>query len=239
MAKRRAVVLDRDGTLIDIVRDEETGAITTAFHPDHIRLLAGVEEGLRVLAGAGFVLAIATNQPGPAKGHFRREAVERTNRALVDLLAARGAPIASVAVCMHHPDGGPGGERALIGPCDCRKPKPGLLVQLVQELRLDASASWMVGDTSSDVDAGRAAGMRAGLVFAPNRCELCPLRAPAEAIAETAAERSPPPSSPQRAGSPGIVSKPTISAPPAKAALPDVTGATLLDVARKIAAFSW
>src|SRR4029079_14483964 len=102
--------------------------ITTAFHPSQIRILDGVLEGLRSLVDAGYVLAIVTNQPGPAKGHFGPDAVERTNAALVKLLADRGIPIARVDACMHHPEGGEGGDPALVGPCDCRKPKPGLLL---------------------------------------------------------------------------------------------------------------
>src|ERR1700694_3706046 len=99
---KRAVFLDRDGTLIDVVRDEETGVISTAFHPDHLRILVGVVEGLRALAASGYLLATATNQPGPAKGHFSAAAVNRTNDALVLKLAAEGIAIAHVAVCMHH-----------------------------------------------------------------------------------------------------------------------------------------
>lgn len=173
---KRAVILDRDGTLVDVVRDEETGVIVTAFHPDQLRVLPGVIEGLRELADAGFDLAIASNQPGPAKGHFSRAAVERTNDALVAMLAKEGVAIAKIAVCMHHPDGGPGGDPALVGPCACRKPKPGMLLDLQRELGFDPRASWMIGDTASDVEAGRAAGMRTGLLFDERRCELCPLR---------------------------------------------------------------
>lgn len=181
-AVRRAVILDRDATLIDIVRDEETGAISVAFHPDQLTLLPGVVEGLLTLQDAGFVLAIATNQPAPAKGQFSSAAVERTNKALVALLREQGIQIASVQVCLHHPVGGPRGDRALIGPCACRKPKPGLLNALIDTLGLSRGASWMVGDSPGDIEAGAAAGMRTGLVFAPNRCELCPLRAGASAL---------------------------------------------------------
>lgn len=176
MTPRKAVILDRDATLIDVVRDEETGAITTAFHPAQLRLLPRTIEGLRLLHEAGFLLAIASNQPGPAKGHFSREAVRRTNDALVALLAAQGLPIAQVEVCMHHPDGGPGGDPALAGPCACRKPKPGLLEAIIQQQSLERSSSWMIGDSRSDIEAGQAAGLRTGLLFAKNRCELCPLR---------------------------------------------------------------
>jgi D-glycero-D-manno-heptose 1,7-bisphosphate phosphatase len=169
-------ILDRDGTLIDVVRDEETGAIVTAFHPDHLRILPGVVEGLRALADAGFTLAIATNQPGPAKGQISAAAVSRTNQALVENLAAAGVTIAAVEVCMHHPDGGPGGDPALVRRCDCRKPAPGMLRALMQRLDGDPARSWMIGDGTADLDAARAAGLRGALVFAAGRCELCPLR---------------------------------------------------------------
>jgi D-glycero-D-manno-heptose 1,7-bisphosphate phosphatase len=172
----RAAILDRDGTLIDVVRDEETGAITVAFHPDQLRLLPGAVEGLRTLQDAGFVLAMATNQPAPAKGQFSADAVLRTNGALVALLAEKGVRIAATEVCMHHPQGGPGGDPSLVGDCGCRKPKPGMLLALLSRLNADPKGSWMIGDAAGDVEAGHAAGLMAGLVFTPNRCELCPLR---------------------------------------------------------------
>jgi len=174
----RVAIFDRDATLIDVVRDEETGAIVVAFHPDQIRLLPGAVEGMRTLAEAGFVLAIATNQPGPAKGQISVRAVERTNGALVDLLAQQGIHVAGVEVCMHHPEGGPGGDASLVMRCDCRKPKAGMLRALLARFDGAAAASWMIGDSQGDVQAGKAAGMRTGLVFATNRCELCPLRPP-------------------------------------------------------------
>jgi D-glycero-D-manno-heptose 1,7-bisphosphate phosphatase len=172
----RVAILDRDGTLIDVVRDEETGAVTVAFHPNQIRLLSGAVEGLRKLQDAGFLLAIATNQPAPAKGQFSADAVRRTNDALVARLADEGVRIAAVEVCMHHPDGGPGGDASLVQRCDCRKPRPGMLNAVLTRLGADRRASWMVGDSSGDLEAGRAAGVRTGLVFARNRCELCPLK---------------------------------------------------------------
>jgi D-glycero-D-manno-heptose 1,7-bisphosphate phosphatase len=172
----RLALLDRDGTLIDVVRDEETGTLTTAFHPNQIRLLDGVVEGLRLLVEGGYRLAIATNQPGPAKGHFSRAAVESTNAALVDQLGKLGVPIARVAACMHHPDGGAGGDSSLVGPCSCRKPKPGLLLELMKDLEARPERTWMIGDSTADIEAARAAGVRAGLLFPDNRCELCPLR---------------------------------------------------------------
>ena len=172
----RVAILDRDGTIIDVVRDEETGAISVAFHPDQLRLLTGAVEGMRALQDAGFVLAIATNQPAPAKGQFSAAAVQRTNDALVAMLAREGVHIAALEACMHHPEGGPGGDASLVGKCDCRKPKPGMLNTLMTRLGGDRARSWMIGDGSGDLEAGRAAGLKTALVFARNRCELCPLR---------------------------------------------------------------
>jgi D-glycero-D-manno-heptose 1,7-bisphosphate phosphatase len=187
----RLALLDRDGTLIDVVRDEETGTVTTAFHASQIRLLDGVVEGLRILVAAGYRLAIATNQPGPAKGHFSRGAVEATNAALVHQLGRLGVPIDRVAVCMHHPNGGAGGDASLVGPCACRKPKPGLLIELMQALGASPDATWMIGDSMADVQAARAAGVRVGLLFADNRCELCPLRSGPSVIPDCHAAKLP------------------------------------------------
>lgn len=169
-------ILDRDGTIIDVLRDEETGAVTVAFHPDHIRLLPGAVAGMRALEEAGYSLAIATNQPAPAKGQFSADAVRRTNDALVARLSTDGVHILAVEACMHHPEGGQGGDPSLVRACDCRKPKAGMLEALIARLGADRTRSWMIGDSVSDIQAGHAAGLKAGLVFATNRCELCPLR---------------------------------------------------------------
>ena len=159
------VILDRDGTLIDVVRDEDSGAITPAFHPSHLRFLPGVPEGLRALRDAGFRLCIATNQPGPAKGQYSVDAVTRTNHALVAELDKLGVAIAALEVCIHHPTGGPGGDPKLVGPCTCRKPLPGMLEQAMRRASLDPARTWMVGDSRADLEAGRAAGVRVGLVY--------------------------------------------------------------------------
>ena len=173
---KAGVLFDRDATLIDVVRDEETGKVVVAFHPNQIRLLSGAVEGLKLLRDAGYLLAIVTNQPGPAKGEISEGAVTRTNAALVDILAKEGITIASVAVCMHHQTGAPGGDAKLVKECECRKPKPGLLNAVMDDLELSREQSWMVGDSVSDIEAGLAAGLKTALVFSSNRCELCPYR---------------------------------------------------------------
>jgi D-glycero-D-manno-heptose 1,7-bisphosphate phosphatase len=154
-----------------------------------LKLLPGVIDGLRALRDAGFILCIASNQPGPAKGQFSAAAVERTNQALVTLLEREGLSIAEFGVCMHHPDGGPGGDPALVMRCPCRKPAPGLLLAAIEHAGLDPAQTWMIGDAPSDVLAARNAGVRAALVFPLNRCELCPLRGGPSVHADLVASR--------------------------------------------------
>ncbi len=172
----KLAIFDRDATIIDVVRDEESGALSVAFHPSQIRLLEGAVDGMRALQDAGYVLTIATNQPAPAKGQFSAEAVGRTNEALLDRLRQRRVQVAALEVCMHHPDGGPNGDPQLVRVCDCRKPQPGMLHSLLARFGADRALSWMIGDSTGDLQAGHAAGVNTALVFSPNRCELCPLR---------------------------------------------------------------
>jgi D-glycero-D-manno-heptose 1,7-bisphosphate phosphatase len=186
---RPGIILDRDGTLIDVVRDEETGVISVAFAPSQLRFLPGVLEGLALLQAAGFGFAIATNQPGPAKGQFSVEAVHRTHHALVAALAEQGINVSSVEVCWHHPVGSPDGAAELIGPCDCRKPKPGLLLRALRNGELDPASTWMIGDSVTDIEAAHGAHVRSALVFAQNRCELCPLRAGSPVVPDIVAPR--------------------------------------------------
>lgn len=142
---RAAVFLDRDGTLI-----EEVGHLGRT---DGAVLLSGVPHALRRLRDAGYALVVVTNQAGVARGYFAEDRARAVNARVAELVAAAGGPpLDGWYLCPHHPE--------LTGPCDCRKPAPGMLLRAARELGLDPTRSWMVGDHPSDARAGRAAGAR-------------------------------------------------------------------------------
>lgn len=157
MALRPAIFFDRDGTLIAAA---PPGLRSRAAHaPEHVALLPGAVDALRLARVAGYLVVVVTNQPGPAKGEYTRAAVAATNRALVDKCAHAGAALDAVYVCEHHELGGPGGDATLVRACDCRKPRPGMLLAAARDLAIDLDRSALVGDSDRDAGAARAAGV--------------------------------------------------------------------------------
>ncbi len=147
-----AVFLDRDGTLI-----EEVGYAT---RPEDIRILGGVAKALAALAQAGYRLIVVTNQSAIARGMLTEEDLHRFHEALDDRLDLLGARVDAYYACPHHPDPGDTSRPDLAVECDCRKPKPGLLLRAAEDFDIDLAASWLVGDTWRDIGAGQAAGVR-------------------------------------------------------------------------------
>jgi len=168
----RAAFLDRDGVLTEILRDAELGILYTAFHPGQLRPTRDAAALVKRLRSAGYQCIVVSNQPGPAKGHFTVAGLERMNARLRELF-----DLDAVYTCPHHPEGGPGGDPALTGPCECRKPKPGMILQAARERGIELARSVMIGDSLDDVRAGKAAGVRTVLING-GRCELCPNRGP-------------------------------------------------------------
>jgi D,D-heptose 1,7-bisphosphate phosphatase len=145
--RRRAVFLDRDGTL-----NVDREYVRT---PEEVELIPNAAEGARMLAGAGFVLVVVSNQSGIARGFFTELEADAVDQRLAELLAAQGVIITASYRCPHLPDG-PLPEYAIA--CDCRKPLPGLIVRAAADLSLDLNRSWAIGDRPRDVAAGAAAG---------------------------------------------------------------------------------
>lgn len=149
-----AVFIDRDGTLT-----EEVGYVN---HPTRLRLLPRSAEAIRRLNRSGLKAVMVTNQSGVARGYFSEEVLQAVNATLVSQLKAEGAYLDGLYVCVHHPTAGAPPYRAV---CECRKPKPGLIMRAAADLGLDLSRSWAVGDKISDVLAGQRAGTRSILVL--------------------------------------------------------------------------
>ncbi|HUU91417.1 MAG TPA: HAD family hydrolase [Phycisphaerae bacterium] len=147
-----AVFLDRDGTLID-----EVGF---ASRPEQIRILGGAARALADLARAGYRLIVVTNQSGLARGLLTEEALERFHEALDAQLDMLGVHLDAYYVCPHHPDLRDSPRPDLVVECQCRKPKPGLILRAADDFDIDLAASWMVGDTWRDIAAGQAAGVK-------------------------------------------------------------------------------
>jgi D-glycero-D-manno-heptose 1,7-bisphosphate phosphatase len=147
------VFLDRDGTLI-----EEIGYLDRL---DRLALFPYTTDAVRLLNRAGFAVVVVTNQAGIARGLVDESFVAAAHRYISDRLAAGGASIEKYYVCPHHPDGT---VAALRQQCECRKPRPGMLLRAAAELKLDLSRSFSVGDRLHDVEAAEAAGAQGVLV---------------------------------------------------------------------------
>lgn len=151
--RRPAVFLDRDGTL--------TEPRHYPSRPEDLVLQQGIGPPLHALQHAGFALIVVTNQSGLARGLISEAAIAPMHRRLRELLARHRVQLDGIYLCPHHPDGAV--PRFSIA-CSCRKPAPGMLHRAADDLGCDLSASWMVGDSVCDVDAGRRAGTRTALV---------------------------------------------------------------------------
>ena len=140
--RKRAAFLDRDGTVI-IERDY-------LADPDGVELVSGAVEALRALRDAGFDLIVVTNQSGIARGLYAESDFRAVQKRLDDILVDAGVPLTAVYFCPHHPDH--------TGPCDCRKPNPGMYLQAAEEHQIDLGRSVYIGDRLKDVSAAASFG---------------------------------------------------------------------------------
>jgi D-glycero-D-manno-heptose 1,7-bisphosphate phosphatase len=157
---KRAVFLDKDGTLIDDI------AYNT--DPRRITLCAGAGAALRLLARLDYRIFVISNQDGVAHGHFPEAALEPVRHRLVDLLCREQLDLDGFYYCPHHPQGT---VAAYALACLCRKPMPGMLLLAAREHEIDLHESWMIGDILHDVEAGNRAGCRTVLIDSGNETE--------------------------------------------------------------------
>jgi D-glycero-D-manno-heptose 1,7-bisphosphate phosphatase len=162
--RSQAVFLDRDGTINEAVPDADSGMPESPLRVEDVRLLPGAAAAAKVLSQAGYALVCASNQPAAAKGKATVEQLLAVHDRVVEDLAREGLQLDASYLCLHHPEGV---VADLAGECNCRKPRPGMLLQAAVTLDLDLGSSWMLGDTDTDVEAGRAAGCRTALIEYP------------------------------------------------------------------------
>lgn len=149
--RQRAIFLDRDGTL-----NQDVGFLKAI---EDMSLLPKVPETIKLINESGYLAIVITNQPVIARGEVSFEMLNEIHNKMETLLADKGAYLDDIFFCPHHPDRGFEGEiRSLKIECECRKPKPGLLLEAAEKYNIDLKQSWMIGDHERDIEAGRAAG---------------------------------------------------------------------------------
>ena len=155
--KQRAIFLDRDGTInkyVGFLRDI-----------DDFTLEDGVTKAIKKMNELGYLVIVVTNQPVIARGEVTFDELRQIHQKMQVLLGKEGAYLDGIYVCPHHPDSGfPGEIKELKIECDCRKPKPGMLLQAAKDFNIDLENSWMVGDSQNDILAGQNAGCHTCLV---------------------------------------------------------------------------
>lgn len=157
--KQKAVFLDRDGTI-----NKYIGFLRNI---DDFELLNGVASAIKEINASGYLAIVVTNQPVIARGEVSFEELQEIHNKMETLLGEQGAYLDGIYFCPHHPHKGYEGERPELKiECDCRKPKPGMLLQAARDFNIDLEASWMIGDGENDIVAGRNAGCHTALIKA-------------------------------------------------------------------------
>jgi len=160
--KQKAIFLDRDGTI-----NKYVGFLRNI---DDFELFDGVSEAIKKINQSGYLAIVVTNQPVIARGEVSWKELHEIHKKMETLLGKDGAYIDGIYICPHHPDKGFEGERPEYKfDCDCRKPKPGLLLQAAKDYNIDMSQSYMIGDNDTDIEAGRNAGCMDSVLIDTNK----------------------------------------------------------------------
>jgi D,D-heptose 1,7-bisphosphate phosphatase len=153
MKKNTAVFLDRDGTI-----NEEVGYLDSL---DKLKIIPGAYEAIRLINESGMKAVVISNQAGVARGFFTEDFVKITHEHLQTALRQEGAYIDNFYHCPHHPTEGIEPYRQ---DCNCRKPAPGMLLRAAQDLNIDLTRSYLVGDRFRDMEAAKKVGVKGVLV---------------------------------------------------------------------------
>lgn len=160
--KQKAIFLDRDGTINKMV-----GFVTK---PEQFELIEGAAEAIKAINKSGYLAIVVTNQPVIARGDCTFEELQTIHDKMETELGKVGAFVDAIYVCPHHTDKGFEGERPEYKcSCECRKPKPGLLLQAAKDFNIDLSESYMIGDSHRDVEAGENAEVKKSIKVEENK----------------------------------------------------------------------
>lgn len=155
--RQKAVFIDRDGTI-----NKYVGFLRNI---DEFELLPGVSEAIKRINASGYLAIVITNQPVIARGEVTVSQLRTIHNKMETLLGLEGAYVDGIYYCPHHPHRGYDGEiTELKIDCDCRKPKPGMLLEAAVDFNIDLANSWMIGDGENDIKAGKAAGCKTVLI---------------------------------------------------------------------------
>jgi D,D-heptose 1,7-bisphosphate phosphatase len=157
LSQRKGIFLDRDGVINPYVYNQEFGTVDSPSSPDEFTVNSGVGEAIVEFKSLGLVVIVVSNQPGIAKGKFTQTLLEQVTRKMRIQIEAAGGKIDAVYHCLHHPEAVVPAYRVR---CECRKPRPGMLLAAAKDWGLSLKDSYMVGDGITDIEAGRAAGTR-------------------------------------------------------------------------------
>lgn len=155
--KQKAIFIDRDGTVnkyVGFLRDI-----------DEFELIDGVVDAIKLINSSGYLAIVVTNQPVVARGEVTHNQLNEIHNKMETLLGEKGAYLDAIYYCPHHPHSGYEGEVVELKiNCECRKPKPGMLLKAAEDFNIDLSKSWMIGDSENDIIAGKNAGCNTILV---------------------------------------------------------------------------
>jgi D-glycero-D-manno-heptose 1,7-bisphosphate phosphatase len=151
--KNTAVFLDRDGTI-----NEEVDYLSRL---EQLNLFPFTFEAIRMINESGMKVVVVTNQSGVARGFFKENFLDTVHGRINELLGEKGAHIDRFYYCPHHPIYG---KEPYKVDCDCRKPKPGMIMKAMEELQIDPARSYIIGDMVKDLQAGHNAGIKKAIL---------------------------------------------------------------------------
>lgn len=164
--KQKAIFLDRDGTI-----NKYVGFLTDI---NDFELEAGVAEAVKKINDSGYLAIVISNQPVIARGEVSEAELTEIHNKMETLLGREGAYLDAIYYCPHHPHKGYTGEVSELKiECECRKPKPGMLLKAAQDFNIDLSESWMIGDGENDILCGKNAGCKTAFIGESQLADVC------------------------------------------------------------------